>query len=222
MNYKLIYTNIIEDAKKRVKPQEYCEKHHIIPRCLGGENTKDNVVFLSGKEHFISHWLLTKIYKNDKINFAFWMMCVGSKKLQQRYIPSGKIYEKAKKLLSDTKRGKSTWIFGKHHSEETKRNISDLNKGLCPPNKGHAMSEEQKIKISKAMTGKHPSPETLIKMSLAKKGFKSNRTGYKHSVETLKKMSKARESYVCKEETRRKISESLRKFFKKTKEELWI
>jgi hypothetical protein len=37
------------------------EKHHIIPRCMGGSNTKDNIVRLSLREHRVCHKLLLKM-----------------------------------------------------------------------------------------------------------------------------------------------------------------
>ena len=41
----------------------YTEKHHIIPRSLGGSNDIDNLVRLTAKQHFICHKLLTKMFK---------------------------------------------------------------------------------------------------------------------------------------------------------------
>lgn len=53
--YKIIYFRIINNAKTRALPTEYVETHHIIPKSLGGDNTKTNVVLLTGREHFICH-----------------------------------------------------------------------------------------------------------------------------------------------------------------------
>lgn len=58
------YTNwyySIVCRNKNVNKQIYTEKHHIIPKCMGGPNKKDNIVRLTAKEHFICHWILTKI-----------------------------------------------------------------------------------------------------------------------------------------------------------------
>lgn len=97
MDYKRIYDKIIHYRKNNVY-NGYTEKHHIIPRCLGGSNDKDNIVRLSAKEHYICHLLLTKIYKYDKISYykmvhAFCMMSVSSDN-QIRY--NAKKYEKLK------------------------------------------------------------------------------------------------------------------------------
>ncbi len=69
MNYLQIYSDIIENIKlenrKKLKRDNenyvYYERHHILPKCLGGENDKENLVLLTGKEHFICHKLLVLI-----------------------------------------------------------------------------------------------------------------------------------------------------------------
>jgi len=43
MLYSKIYESIIERAKIRVLT-EYSEKHHILPKCLGGNDDPDNLV----------------------------------------------------------------------------------------------------------------------------------------------------------------------------------
>ena len=53
---------IIDRAKSRtLLANEYYEKHHIIPKSLGGTNEKENLVSLTAREHFICHLLLLKI-----------------------------------------------------------------------------------------------------------------------------------------------------------------
>ena len=79
MDYEKIYFSIIENRKNN-KFDGYTEKHHILPRSLGGTDEKDNIVSLSAREHYICHLLLTEIYKNDKVShskmlYAFMMMC---------------------------------------------------------------------------------------------------------------------------------------------------
>jgi hypothetical protein len=38
----------------------YCERHHILPRSMGGSDDQANIVKLTYREHFLAHWLLTK------------------------------------------------------------------------------------------------------------------------------------------------------------------
>jgi hypothetical protein len=58
--YERWYAQIIIRARDR-KLDIYKEKHHILPRALGGEDDDDNLVDLTYREHFLVHWLLTKI-----------------------------------------------------------------------------------------------------------------------------------------------------------------
>jgi hypothetical protein len=38
MNYQRLYDMLIEDARTKPKPYTYKERHHILPRCLGGSD----------------------------------------------------------------------------------------------------------------------------------------------------------------------------------------
>lgn len=74
MNYKKIYDAIILNGLTTVH-SEYTERHHIIPRCLGGTNHKSNLVRLTYRQHFLCHWLLCKMYPdNYKLKAAFGKM----------------------------------------------------------------------------------------------------------------------------------------------------
>lgn len=69
MNHGKIYDRIIEKAKSENRQRHqgtYYEEHHINPKCLGGNNDKDNLVLLTAREHFICHKLLTYIYKGNR------------------------------------------------------------------------------------------------------------------------------------------------------------
>lgn len=105
MNYQKIYDQIIDRARDR---ELYCykEKHHVTPKCLGGSNTKDNLVELTAREHFICHWLLCRIYPQDrKLAKAFKMMCQGKNTKQQRYTPSSRTISEAKELDRQARSG---------------------------------------------------------------------------------------------------------------------
>lgn len=81
MNYILTYKSLIIAAKKRNTLAGYFENHHILPKCMGGSNNRQNLVKLTGREHFIAHWLLVKIHPdNSKLKFAFKAMCMTKSK----------------------------------------------------------------------------------------------------------------------------------------------
>lgn len=120
MNYQKIYNNLISRAQAREPLSEYKENHHILPRCMGGTDDKENLVYLTGREHFIAHWILTKFNDYPGLNQAFGMMCLTNKNRQ--YNVSSRLYEIGKKLLSEA-------MTGREMSEETKKKISETLKG---------------------------------------------------------------------------------------------
>ena len=84
--YTRWYNTIINNAQNR-NIEGYTEKHHIIPKSLGGSNRKFNIVSLTAREHFICHWLLTKMTEGQnkmKMCMALVMMR-ASHKNHQRY-----------------------------------------------------------------------------------------------------------------------------------------
>ena len=104
MDYKKIYDKICIKGKEKRNLGEYYEKHHIIPRCMNGDDSEENITTLTYREHFIAHLLLTKIYKEHRgINYAFLCMLrkqpTGERIITARMIDTIKRnYKKFKKL----------------------------------------------------------------------------------------------------------------------------
>lgn len=62
MDYHRIYRDFIADRKAKPKPDGYTERHHIVPRSLGGSDDADNLIDLTAEDHFFSHLLLAKMH----------------------------------------------------------------------------------------------------------------------------------------------------------------
>lgn len=82
MDYQALYYKIINIAKERGYGDE---KHHILPRSLGGSNDDENLVSLTYREHFVCHRLLAKMYplgsiERKKMVYALWWMCKTRKR----------------------------------------------------------------------------------------------------------------------------------------------
>lgn len=58
--YTKTYEAIIAKARLRHVQSGFTEKHHVIPKSLGGRNGY-NLVKLTVREHFIVHWLLIRM-----------------------------------------------------------------------------------------------------------------------------------------------------------------
>ena len=63
MDYVRIYAEFINDRKSN-QPQkpDYFEKHHIVPRSLGGGNDKSNIIRLTPEDHYFAHLILARIH----------------------------------------------------------------------------------------------------------------------------------------------------------------
>lgn len=126
MNYKKIYESIINFRKENL-PSGYKELHHIKPKSLGGDDCLENLVYLTAREHFICHFLLTKMFLKEsfewyKMNHAF-MMMKASSYTHNRYFNS-RLYKSCKTNFSQTMkkntRGKNNSQYGSkwiHHTE---------------------------------------------------------------------------------------------------------
>lgn len=166
--YTKYYHLIIEHRKQNPPLEQYTEKHHIIPRSLGGSDNPENLVALTAREHFICHWLLTKMYTGEargKMINAMYIMR-GNSTRQKRYESNitARIYENLR--------------------EEYAEYISELNKGRVQP-------PEEKAKQLAAQIGRKREPfskEWREKLSAAKTGKNNNRFGISPSAETRKKI----------------------------------
>jgi len=159
--YAIWYDKIISNAISRTT-HGYTEKHHIIPKCLGGTNDKSNIVRLTAREHYICHLLLTKMTEGlirRKMLFAHWRMVHGNNN-QQRYQLTNRQYEHAKRLMG---RATSEQNIGMKPSEES---IAKL-RNKVPWNKGKigVMPLDARLKISAARKGSKASSGTRNKIS---------------------------------------------------------
>ena len=133
MNYQKLYDAIIQDAIESPKPEQYKELHHIVPKCLGGSDDKENIVELTARQHYLAHWLLYKIHRSSKLVHAWHGMSRIGKGQESRR-QNSHLFEYAKKernkLLSENSKGENNWFYGKKHSEETRKKQSEVKKGI--------------------------------------------------------------------------------------------
>jgi len=109
--YTRVYYSIIDRAKTR-SISCYTEKHHIIPRSLGGTDAKENIVALTAREHFICHLLLTKMTsgldKKKMVSSVFYLTGRG-KADRNNHVKHSRLYENLRtqlsKFVSEQKKG---------------------------------------------------------------------------------------------------------------------
>ena len=172
MTYQEFIDNILETRGRFGCGDEYHEQHHIVPKCMDGNNDKENLIDLFAKEHFEAHRLLAlENPDNDKLVYAWWNMAHITKFNQRNYEITAEEYEEARisfsKMISEAMKGrkfsdktikkmKSTAkerfgipennpMYGKKHSKETRDKISESKKNV---------SKETRRKMSNAKAKK--------------------------------------------------------------------
>lgn len=149
MEYTEIYNQIIGRAQDR-KLDGYVEKHHIIPKCIGGLDVKENIVELTAREHFLCHMLLCEIYPNNRnLWYALFLMAINkNKKQHQKYKVSSREYERIKENWNKYSKGrKKPKGFGERiKSEERNKKIGLANSKPKPKEFGKNHSQKMKGK----------------------------------------------------------------------------
>jgi len=207
--YTKWYNNIIISSKSRILPTNlYVEKHHIIPKSMGGNDFKENIAILTAREHFVCHLLLTKMTIGDakyKMIFAFSCMFMSSNN-QQRY--NSKLFEysklnkkhsdESKKKMSIAKKGTkqsaetiairveklkgrpSITKGQKKHSEKSKKAISDHQKSLCAAMTPDEMNIRMKTSCSSPESWTQERKDKISKANTGKVRTEEQRKNYGH------------------------------------------
>ena len=169
-HYYQRYLKFIQMCKTNIN-SGYTENHHIIPKSLGGTDAKDNLVRLTARQHYISHWILWKAYDNKQMHDAFWLMCNMKSGNQKRtYKINSKIYNTLKiqrsLLISEqmTKNNPST-------REDVKelRRIAAKGNTWGRSNKGMIFTEEHRKKLSESHKGNSTSEKQKLSVIEANK-----------------------------------------------------
>lgn len=190
MNYQKHYDALIDRARTR-QLDGYAERHHIIPKCLGGSNDKDNLVRLTAEEHYVAHQLLVKLHPgNGKLVFAAASMARSG----DMHVRSNKLYgwlkrrrsEEVSKALTGMKRGS----FSDAHKQKLSLakkggTLSDEHKAKIRESmKKAASSEDHRKRVSEFHSVRKRSEETKAKISAALKGKPISREHAERSAAT--------------------------------------
>ena len=179
--YTTWYNNIITQAQQRVNCTEYTEKHHILPRSLGGSNIKSNLVRLTAREHFVCHLLLPKMVTGihrRSMWYASYMMTRGIR--NKHYTPTSRLYQLVRNNMITANKERPSACKGKPNPGVAERNRLKKGIPIGPMSASHKdklrkpKSEEHKKKLSAARLGKSwgykHSEETKLKMSVSSTG----------------------------------------------------
>jgi hypothetical protein len=190
--YARWYKQIVTRAKSRTLSNDvYTEKHHVIPKSIGGTNLKDNLVVLTAREHFICHWLLIKFTTGRfklKMAAALSMMHRTNNDQINRYksVNFSRIYQSIKILNSEFASDRNS---GRTYSPEAKARMSEAQKkayretwtpemkarrnaAVAEANRNRVYTDEMRANRSKGLKGIKRSPEYCEMLSKRSKGKK--------------------------------------------------
>jgi NUMOD3 motif len=170
MDYSRHYNLLIDRARNRL-PEDgvYYEKHHIVPRSIGGSDYYYNCILLTPEEHLVAHLLLVKIHPSEgSLVRAAHMMLNRSNKifgwLRRRHAileserrTGSTLTETHKRKIGKSVSGHKNGMFGKKHSDETRERMRQSNKSRDPA---------VRLQIGQSRRGKLHTEETKNKMKL--------------------------------------------------------
>ena len=177
MNHFLAYQRLIAKAKARVCPDGYVERHHILPKALGGSDDSSNLVALTAKEHFLAHVLLAKIHGG-----IMWQAVIVMKGGKKRYCNS-RLFEIARrhaffereKLIKQKRLNDSVFdaYMNKVKSDATKNRIEGYQSAAGEKFKERFFSDaEFAFKISKNRAKAQEASVALIRLKSSAKAEK--------------------------------------------------
>lgn len=154
LHYLHRYVNFI--TSRHEQSSVYTEQHHILPASIFPEyeNLKENrwnLIRLTGREHFIAHLMLSKIFINTNLQHrmlkAFWLMSSTSKDNQERlknissrlFAASREANSYSMKIMNpmhnpthvDTARKGMQLFYESPEGLEYKKKRSEEQKGIC-------------------------------------------------------------------------------------------
>lgn len=149
MDYEKQYQQLIAKHGHADKPDDdqYYERHHVLPKSLGGSNDDENLVYLSGKAHFIAHYLLFKVHGVGPMSTAFWAMSVMDQTSGKRHVPNGRSFEVAREAHAKARAkmsGENHPFYGRTHSDKAKAKLAKAMAG-----ENHHSAKRANVYVSK-------------------------------------------------------------------------
>lgn len=194
--YTKWYNSIIAHAKEDVNCRltGRFEKHHIIPKSLGGSDLPDNLVKLTPREHFICHLLLIRMLDGRDL---FRMVAALNLMMNNVNKRLGRV------KVTNRKYDASRYYAKVEFSEEHRRKLSEAAKRRNPITR--KQSAEANEKRRQFMRSYKKTPEHIAKYAESQRGQVRGSWG-SHSEETKAKISALHKGKPKSEEHRKKIS----------------
>ena len=213
MTYSEFIQNILETRGRFACGDEYHERHHIIPKCIGGTDDTENLIDLLAREHFNAHRLLALEHPNNKgLTSAWWLMShAKGNDNQQWYQLTSEEYEEARIAFIHSVSGENNFWYNRIATQCTNcgkeiqvtpyyYNLYNKNGErhiFCSAECAYEYKSTYYIGEKHPRYGKHLNEEQRKKISEARKGHTPHNKGESMSEEQKKVLSdKAKERYA--------------------------
>lgn len=148
MDYQRIYRDFIVDRKAR-PPIGYSERHHILPRCMGGGDDPSNLINLSAEDHIFAHLLLAKAYGG-----VLWF-------------PLSVMLRPARQLGIVSRGRRAIRISAIAKREQSRRQTGVKRPDVSAAMSGRAKSDQHRAQLASSRLGWRDSAQTRAKKSAA-------------------------------------------------------
>ena len=203
--YSRWYEQIVVRAQSRILANDvYTERHHIIPKSIGGSNSKVNISVLTAREHFICHWLLIKFTTGQprlKMGAALSMMHRTKNDQMNRYksVNFSRTYETVKILHSEFASDRNA---GRTYSTEARAKMSEAQKKSYRETWTPEMKAKRNAAVAEANRKRVYTDEMRANRSNGLKGIKRSA----EYCEMLSKRWKGKKRAPLSEERKQEIS----------------
>jgi len=140
--YRNLYIRLVERCKTMTEKElsGYNEVHHILPRCMGGDDEKYNLVLMPIRYHIMAHIILSEVFP-DNVKIVYAAICMICCTRNKNKVKKNKIILKELKFstrilasirerVSELSKGENNPMYGK--------------RGKLSPNYGKPLSESRK------------------------------------------------------------------------------
>lgn len=175
--YTTLYYRLISTAQARPVPVGYTERHHIVPKSIGGDNNTLNLVRLTAREHFICHKLLVRMttgMNKRKMSYALLPFIRQNPRLARARVTS-RDFQSIRELVgaaakanmtgrivsAETRAKQSASKKITHNSPEVQAKLSEMGKSRTPEHrakigashKGKTITQSHRDAVSQKLSG---------------------------------------------------------------------
>jgi hypothetical protein len=154
VDYGRIYDDLMRRSSSR-RLEGYSERHHVLPRCMGGSNSNENIVRLTAKEHFVAHKLLVRMHPEVR---GLWLALIAMGRMPEF---KARIFASEREKAANSRRGfkyteesrakmsASARARGRNSPDtEFRKGRAVWNSGLSDWRKGYSHSDETRAKMT--------------------------------------------------------------------------